>query len=731
MKKQVGHIGLLLAICFVLLFAISQADAHEWGYWPADLSLDRTVNFGDFVILAGEWLNDTDSNDLGQMAEQWLYCSDANNSDCHEPAHYTDGILYLPGEVEIELLTSGNVFQGIGQVSIRGTLVRNGNTPMNVKIDTVAYPIYSTVYYAQVLLDSVQIHTDGLGADIFTTLDRGNGLFDNLTWIFRSISNSWDGHNASGFSYSFRFQSIYRQVHKIIETGTWSLDGTVNGRTFATQRESYGRRSSHAVTIDTSTELERWNYLFSYKVAPESRIATNDLIDYLEMPGKCLVRNLSDFQITYIETYRYPGDSEITCEEHYVTPKAYDFATVPMEIHLYDRSGQNAWIQAREYVLQLIYEAADMTGYEQDPMPMMAIPDLAELGNPRDLSALVNKIKNKGIQGVWVWARWQTDWSVYGQPGDLSHSVHDIEWATNKYDVSALSQFCQLANAEGIKVCMWTPGGHLSTRSPLRSSYPSWITYKYGGQPFTYVYSEVGGNNFAAGLGAHILNKLQARQSEVLFAGIWLDSFQVFGAESINYGDGIWTPNFDGAVEFVKQARTQLGLTVMSETGFPLGLSSSTGTYNPSEPLFQGKEWTAYKTNKYHCYQQSPGHPSYNPVSSAMYFRLLAYKAAMIFLESEWDSDSGLLSIGVYANKAYRNSQQFMKKCVALDNDRGTVWYSEDGSAAVLWTFNSNTIDLGRNIATAVDATWGYNVSFTGSTITPGAIKVTLITFVE
>jgi len=721
---------------------IATEQSPQWGYWSGDLNQDRIVDFVDFSAFAGLWMLGYDMNDLDRITEQWLYCSDSNNPDCCEPpsqAYYANGVLYLPGDVEIDILTSGNEFLGIGTITIRDTQIRNGQNVWDVYISNSNVKRDSTSHYSyqDILLTAVNIHGDGMGADVVTELKYSPSSSDTLTWTFRSVTDEWDGLNASGFSYYYHFQSSDRRVHKLMENNSFSLNGSVNGNMYATQGERYGRPGCYAVTIDSSTLLEPWWNYPSQRIYPESRMAAEDPMDYLEDSNQTFVRYISEMAIVYKNLYRNPGDSEITVEDWYATPLTYDFTTAPMEIRLYDRSGPNAWIQARDHMSAVLYADAGLTGYEQDPKPR-ANTNVGSLASPIDNQTVINWLNDHGITGVHVWCRWKTDWSETCSgcgPGCLgqSHAVREMDWATNKFDVNAMAEFCQMANASDIEVCLWTPGGHLSFCSFLRSDNPTWITYEPGGIPFDYVYpEELGGSNWNQGYGDYMISSLADRLLEVPFAGIWLDSFQVFGVETINYGDGLWTPNLDGAVDFVKRAKQNLGLIVMAETGFPLALASSTGEYKVNDPNVGiiGKEWVAYKTNKYHCYVQGDEWRSnYDPIDPATYFRLLAYKAAVILLYgSEWED---LGPVAAYANKCYKNALQYMKKCVHLGSDQGTVWYNEDRSVAVVWSFGLDPVDLGRNIATAVDACWGYSFPFSGTTVTPGAFKVAIVTFAE
>lgn len=701
-------------------------DIFTWGFWPYDMNEDGIVNVPDFASFGLLWLGETFNEDLVAFSNQWLKCSDPRDSACSRPAYFNGTLLYLPGDVEIELLLSGSAFGGIGRVSVRGTQVRSGQTPWTVSISDKSVLDSGTHSYTQTLLDSVDIHKDGLGADVAVTLVKGGGDTDSLIWTFRAVQDEWDGLDSSGFSYRYHFSSAARRVHKLIEHNSFALNGSVNGSVFASQRELYLRPGSVALTMDNSTQLAPWSYV-APRIWPESRIASEDAMDFLDDGSKTFVRFLSEMALVYKNMYRYPGEAEITCKDWYMTELTYDFTTVPMEVRLYDRTGPNAWIQARDYLSECLYASADLTGYEQDPKPTAAFTSLGVLPYPPNNHTLVNWAVDRGLSRVWVWSRWDSDWNR-AAGGGLSHALWYLDWDEVHYELYSLNEFANLANAQGIETVMWIPGGHLSLLSPLWTSNPSWITRKPDGQTFTYVYTDLGGNHYNAGFGDYLIDALGQRVQEMPFKGIWLDSFQVFGAESINYGDPLWKPNLGGATDFVKRARQELGLTVMAETGFPLALASSTAEYQVNDPTYgiKGKEWVGYKLNKYHCYQQTdPTRGNYDPIDSTTYFRLMAYKSAVILLQGEWPS----ISNAAYVNKAYANALPYMKKCHHLDNGNGVVWYSEDESTAVVWSFTSGPVELGRTIVTAVDAYNNVGVAFSGSQVTPGNLKTAIVTF--
>ena len=732
----------------------------EGVFWPYDLNGDRVVNLADLALLGGQWLASYSSTDLARLGEQWLNCSDTTDAACTlRPILTTMPIGCICPRRVFPTAIERRAIPGDRQVSIRDTLVRNGASLWTVDVSATDVRATSTGHYNYLLttLSGVTIHADGLGADVVTQLHYPSGGTDTLTWIFRCLNDQWDSLNASGFSYAFHFQSDSRPVHKLMEHYSFSLGGTVDGRVFATQCERYARPSSRVVTIDSQTQLLPWNYPAD-RIWPESRMAAEDALDYLQGDTQTFMRFPSEMALIFKNLYRNPGQSEITVKDWHVTALTTDFTSATMQVRLYDRVGPNAWIQARDHVDHGLYRSAGMLGLEQDPRPTASV-GLASLADPLNNQQIIDWLAARAITRVHVWSRWQSDWSEScagcgsGCQG-LSHAIRQLDWARNKFNIdgdpgTSLAGFCELAQAAGIQTALWVPGGHLSFCSSLRAANPNWITYQPGPTPYDYVYTgELGANNWDQGFGDYMIAALADRMAEASFDAIWLDSFQVMGAESVNYGAADWRPNLAGAVDFVKQAR-QLGLIVSAETGFPLALPSSTGIYRVNDPDvgIAGNEWVAYQTNQYHCYHQADSNRcGYDPIDPTTYFRLLAYKAAVVLNYSEqqvtvdgctvtgttgvtlyeWDT---LGAVGVYANICYRNMLPYMKTCRYLENDQGVLWYNDDQSIGVLWSFTNSPIDIGRTIATATEARWQYNLPHTGSTVTAGALKVARITF--
>ena len=61
----------LFSVILLALFVFIGNTAFA-GCPSADLSGDCFVDYEDFALMAGQWLNGYDSNDLTEMAIQWL-----------------------------------------------------------------------------------------------------------------------------------------------------------------------------------------------------------------------------------------------------------------------------------------------------------------------------------------------------------------------------------------------------------------------------------------------------------------------------------------------------------------------------------------------------------------------------------------------------------------------------------------------------------------------------------
>ena len=639
----------------------------------------------------------------------------------------------LANGVAIELLTRAGEFLGLGRIMIDGIVVRGGETPMTVYCVSNSIPSAALVarpmppMHEKTLLKQVRLHDDGLGADIVTGLQMKQQPEDRLVWVIRGFEESWRGFRSVGFSYQFRFQGKCRPVHQIREISSWRLGDRVEGLLSIDRNDSYGRQS-WATVIDGDTVIKGWSFP-AQRHWPEGRFSTGDFVDFLSGRNVALVRYLDRPALTYKELSLQAGAREIAAREWYPTTATDRFQTPPMHIRLIHAGGVNAWIDARDVIRQRYVKQSGITPTPVVPgvinnSAAMTTDSMGKeyesITNPR---AYIDWLVEHGLRRTWTWCRWKSAWTAWPHLGEadrqkiqqgLSHAVMTMQWDDTVVDLEKFRQMVEYGNQRGIDSMLWIPGGHLSKVSPLRRKSPSWIVKRQDGQPFTYVYQDIAANFYPAGYGQYMLDSLTRAHEQIPFTGIWLDSFQVFGLDVINYAQPNWPDQFDAAVDFVRQARKR-GMNVGTECAFPLALPSSTGFYRIGE--LAGKEFLAYRVSQHFGGAKLT-------VTPQMYFRLVAWKGPPLLRDVDWKQSSELSRIGAEVNKAYNTLQPVMHRPRSLPNNAGVLWLDAEDRPAALFAFRDSIVRLDRKPKAVIEMSARRAASFDGALVKVKELKV-------
>jgi len=610
-------------------------------------------------------------------------------------------------------------FQGWGRIEVAGLVLRRGSVPLGLECwggEPFRYRAWT--------LDRVVPAADGRGAVLCTTLRAGEGSSDRLDWQVRSAVWRIGGKLAVGFSYRFEFRSRVRSLHQLIERGSWSLGQGVEGLLYLEQAEGYGT-GSRAVRLGPDTEIPHRQPLPA-KETPESRQGVGDFVDVLSSAEASLVRFVSEPALTFKDSYRAPGAPEIATEERYVTPLTSHFLSPWMTVLVYPEGGLNAWFQIRDAVAAHLRRQAHLTW--QPPLPWVGISSFDVANWTEDVAGHLDFYRRMGFRRLWKWSLFQTDWSEWDtltpeqrrmvDRAPLSHSVLCLEWASFPGARRAeggvrqrVRELCRQARQRGLEVILWFPTAHLSPRSPLLREHPDWIVRRKDGSPFRYVYEELVGVSHAQGYGTYALDRLRALRRQAPFAGIFLDSFQVFGSDAIDYGSPRWRPQFPALLDFLR-ALQRAGLTVLAEGQTPYAIPASTGflQHVQSDP-----EFLLYKTNPHWGGQK---------VSPERYFRLVAFMAPPLLDEQAWWSDEALQALGSYVNRAYNRRWPSMFRCLLLPQGQGTLWWDRRGGQATLFAFRSGWVEVGARLGRAWEVFRGSPAPVEGSRVKVEAYRV-------
>ena len=584
--------------------------------------------------------------------------------------------IVLPGPVVIRLMRGeGGEFLGLGRVTIRGVEVRSGATPLMPTLEGAAPHAYTSCRLVRAKPDP------GGGVVVLSTeLVARDGSVDELEWTLRSRKLDVLDRTAVGFSYEFASRSRARKVHWLIDHATWSLGGTVDGCLCLAQVQPYGQ-TPRCFVIDAETRIAPRQPL-SLKITPECRASTGPRLDFLGAANASLIRFIREPALTFNQCTREPGEPEATAVERWVAPLGREIRTQPMNVLLHPGGGVQAWLDAHHVVSRLQHAAAGI--HPTPPLPM------TQQGDIPHTAAFLDRCEASGFRRIWVWCRWQTNWSEWDrltpeqQKGirtkqPLSHAVLKLEWGS-KFDVAELRAYALEATRRGIELFFWFPTSHLSYISPLLDEHPEWIVRRRDGSRYDYAYPDIQGVFHPAGFGAYALERLDALRRDVPFHGLFFDSFQTYGSDVVNYGDPAWPDQFEEILELVRSLDRR-GLKLYAESLTPW-LQSSTGIWNEK---LAGREFMLTGT--------AP-HMGARTMSPKSYFRLLAFNSLPVIRIGFWDKDEAMQRLGTYVNRAYCKVASDMHRCRLLPDGRGTVWDDHEGRPAALYAFETTRVDL-------------------------------------
>ncbi len=196
--------------------------------------------------------------------------------------------LSLPNDIEIDVVTDGSRFIGLGTVSVGGIPIRSGVSPIRPDFaspDGLHYQDFRLEAVDRVG-DSVTIRTIAIGRQelygemmdeysynlAFPTLRSRQE--DRLDWLISPKSLDLDGTLFEGFSLSFRFTSASAEIHRLTTVATWEIGGVAAGNTIYHQSYScppvFTATESNHFSTTCLKRLDLWNSWLghSYQMLP-------------------------------------------------------------------------------------------------------------------------------------------------------------------------------------------------------------------------------------------------------------------------------------------------------------------------------------------------------------------------------------------------------------------------------------------------------------------------------
>jgi hypothetical protein len=391
------------------------------------------------------------------------------------------------------------------------------------------------------------------------------------------------------------------------------------------------------------------------------------------------------------------------------------------------KAGVNAWIDAMETVRSRLLVAAGLP--PQEPLPWVAYTqhpvDDPETRTREQVpyEQALELMRRAGVREYWWYGPWKSNWSEarritpeqVRKHGLLGHAVWDYDWADSKFDIPGLRRLAGQSRALGISPVLWLTQT-MSQISPHVMAHPDWALRRPDGTLHDYVYPDLVGMNHHSGYSEFLVHRVRARREEFPFDAIWLDSF-FFSADVLDWMDPDLWPNSLAALETMRKLRATGIQRIYTEINSPFALSSATG-YLSHEELAAGQQCHL-------LYHTAPA--DHTDLPPAVYFRLLAFKCATQPYLKSYLTRPDFCQAATYANHAYVKALPHMGRCVVLDGDRGTLYWSRDGTHAVLFAFADGTVELDRPVTAAKEILGGTPCPFSRRAVSVQGQKVYLL----
>ncbi len=412
---------------------------------------------------------------------EWIDICEGDNS---EPTKEHAPIV-LPNGYSIELLSSesGSV-SGIGAVRRSdGVLLRNPETPWWVHIRTpeaisltdcrlqsrrklsdggeeLEFALNAVVESAvpmEWMLHEVRprIQTQGWADEVsHTTVDA------LLKLEVRPVQRDIPGHDtATGFSYRWHYQSKKYPIYKLMERGSWEVDGAITGNTLLLRNafspsvatfENCSQKFSTEWYLPTATNPNVFQFL-PWQTGLEGFTLTSGADTGATITWATEIAHIrSLFE-------KHPGKNVLEHWHEHCADLANDFVTSPIEV-LYlpgtfarGNGLANLYLGVKEMVKDYLHEKAGLYRDRVTSYGVIEEWSPADLNKYRDQG--VPKLLSAGVQTIFLANHFENNMNAYG----VGNMCCTVDWriARSVGGDAAIRSLCARCKVAGARVEMW------------------------------------------------------------------------------------------------------------------------------------------------------------------------------------------------------------------------------------------------------------------------------------
>lgn len=663
------------------------------------------------------------------------------------------------GPFEIDILTNGLSFQGIGRISCNGTALRSGEYFMlPCAIGT------GGERFTRWMLDGVE-QGDNAGAVVGSgegklSLHTGRtGLYFESDFATLSLERERVAHAVMRLELAadswlgcprLRMRTVITsddcELISVVERGSWELGGTTDGVTYLAQRwgcenggwecrldrdTAFSTRDAMAVGGKPCELAQLQARGFGGPSMEYQYSARGALVLFREEQG--LVRGMAD---------KAPGAATLQYVDESFRDRGPRVDSPWLSVVLYQPSGPWDELRARNLWSRFFDHYAASVARRTGISRPMSLPGIGceswNFGSGRFFEHQKAKLPAIAALGA---RRVLLHTLPHPHDADNCCGIFDYTIPASEGGIGALREYCDAADRLGLKVIMWI-GGALHRNAPLVKKHADWFVRMRDGSVF--------------GAGYHCLAVLDMGHPRVYrfmresierlivqggIRGVWVDSLLNAWGHSYSWhrpvhagGPGPVAPHVIRLLADLSTCGCEIFTEGISPFGMPMGgigtaeITSTALTGNLQFAKLACGPEGLHRTNLW-----ARGDTGGRGIGKDRYFRLLAMGAPLMVYYNTSDRDREKLGtadlpapMGIprYAelNEAYSRVSENLVVREVLADGRGVLWHPADngdplgdpsGAAGtrVLFSFGDRPIDIGGlRVSGAVDVCSGRRV---------------------
>lgn len=377
--------------------------------------------------------------------------------------------------VQIELLTAGRMFLGLGRVLADGVPLRSGRRPMFVEIrnpDGVALQDYVVekrhVTPGRVVLDfSMQRCQGGIMDWMVHSVRNRYPVRDwtqspqpargtRLRLEIRALNRAIGGRQYVGFSYQYRYHSRAIPIYRILDRGTWEPGGRAVGN-------EVWMRSCFVPSIVPIRSVRQFHSTEWYLPSCDNPNIVQFLPLQTELQGFTFTAGRAGHLVTWANRVAHVrslfekprGADELVHWHEHCGDLGRDLETSPVEV-LWSAGALDRVARANAYeaVKELVHETLHAElGMRRERVTTFGM--IEEWGNadvPRYTRLGLPKLLGAGMKTVYLANHFENNMNTWG----VSNFCCTVDYkVAESVGPDHLREFCRRAVAGGARVSMW------------------------------------------------------------------------------------------------------------------------------------------------------------------------------------------------------------------------------------------------------------------------------------